>query len=129
MNCDAGKACVHPTFRLSEWRKAGNNFAKRHLRAGSKTKKRMANGIKTRPARRMTQAELDGFLEKAADILRGNVDHSEFRGYARRYARGTNVVVLEPDVAKVFPSAEAVNRSLRALANIIRQQKKPLAAK
>jgi type I restriction enzyme M protein len=33
------------------------------------------------PARRMTQAELDGFLEKAADILRGNVDHSEFRGY------------------------------------------------
>jgi type I restriction enzyme M protein len=41
----------------------------------------MANGIKTRPVRRMTQAELDGFLEKAADILRGNVDHSEFRGY------------------------------------------------
>ncbi len=33
------------------------------------------------PLRRMTQAELDGFLEKAADILRGNVDHSEFRGY------------------------------------------------
>ena len=33
------------------------------------------------PFRRMTQAELDAFLEKAADILRGNVDHSEFRGY------------------------------------------------
>src|SRR4029079_10910226 len=31
--------------------------------------------------RRMTQSELDAFLEKAADILRGNVDHSEFRGY------------------------------------------------
>jgi type I restriction enzyme M protein len=31
--------------------------------------------------RRMTQADLDAFLEKAADILRGNVDHSEFRGY------------------------------------------------
>ena len=40
-----------------------------------------SNGIRTRPTRRMTQAELDGFLEKAADILRGNVDHSEFRGY------------------------------------------------
>ena len=39
------------------------------------------NGIRTRPMRRMTQAELDSFLEKAADILRGNVDHSEFRGY------------------------------------------------
>jgi type I restriction enzyme M protein len=35
----------------------------------------------TVPLRRMTQAELDAFLEKAADILRGNVDHSEFRGY------------------------------------------------
>ena len=35
----------------------------------------------TIPLRRMTQAELDAFLEKAADILRGNVDHSEFRGY------------------------------------------------
>src|SRR2546426_7063486 len=31
--------------------------------------------------RRLTKAELDAFLEKAADILRGNVDHSEFRGY------------------------------------------------
>ena len=29
----------------------------------------------------MTQAELDAFLETAADILRGNVDNSEFRGY------------------------------------------------
>jgi type I restriction enzyme M protein len=29
----------------------------------------------------MTQVELDSFLETAADILRGNVDHSEFRGY------------------------------------------------
>src|SRR5437867_7951526 len=31
--------------------------------------------------RRLTQAELDAFFDKAADILRGNVDHSEFRGY------------------------------------------------
>ena len=35
----------------------------------------------TRPIRRMTQAELDQYLETAANILRGNVDHSEFRGY------------------------------------------------
>ena len=49
--------------------------------------------------------------------------------YARRYAQGTNVVVLEPDVAKAFPNAKAVNRSLRALAGIIREQKKTLADK
>ncbi len=41
----------------------------------------MARTVFTKPLRRMTQAELDQFLEKAADILRGNVDHSEFRGY------------------------------------------------
>lgn len=40
-----------------------------------------ANGVTIRPARRLTQAELDVFVGKAADILRGNVDHSEFRGY------------------------------------------------
>jgi hypothetical protein len=45
--------------------------------------------------------------------------------YARRYARGTNVVVLEPDVAKVFPNAEAVNSALRSLAEIIRRRKSP----
>lgn len=41
----------------------------------------MARSVSVRPFRRLTQAELDAFLEKAADILRGNVDHSEFRGY------------------------------------------------
>lgn len=41
----------------------------------------MARSVTVRPFRRLTQAELDTFLEKAADILRGNVDHSEFRGY------------------------------------------------
>ena len=42
--------------------------------------------------------------------------------YAERYARGTNVVVLDPDVAEVFSDAESVNRALRALAEIIRSQ-------
>jgi type I restriction enzyme M protein len=41
----------------------------------------MARNGNLRPRRRLTQAELDSFLDKAADILRGNVDHSEFRGY------------------------------------------------
>jgi hypothetical protein len=40
--------------------------------------------------------------------------------YARRFAQGTNVVVLETDVAKVFPSSETVNSPLCALAGIIR---------
>jgi hypothetical protein len=43
--------------------------------------------------------------------------------YARRYGRRTNMVMLEPDVAKAFPNAEAVNSSLRSLAEIIRRRK------
>jgi hypothetical protein len=39
--------------------------------------------------------------------------------YANRYAEGTNVVVLEPDVARVFADSKAVNISLR---KIIRQR-------
>ena len=47
--------------------------------------------------------------------------------YSKRFAQGTNVVVLESDVAKIFPSSRVVNSSLRALAGIIRQREKVLA--
>ena len=69
---------------------------------------------------------------KSADKdLRAEYDFSRgVRGkYFRRYHRGANVVVLEPDVAKAFPSSEVVNRSLRALAVLLRQQRKALAPK
>ncbi len=44
--------------------------------------------------------------------------------YAARYKEGSNVVVLEPDVVQVFQNAQAVNRALRALADIIHSQPK-----
>ena len=63
-------------------------------------------------------------LKKNNEMLREYDFSKGIRGkYARRYARGSNVVVLEPDVAKVFPNAEAVNSSLRSLAEIIRRRK------
>jgi hypothetical protein len=40
--------------------------------------------------------------------------------YAKRYAEGTNVVLIEPDLTDVFPNADAVNRALRAMAEVIR---------
>ena len=43
--------------------------------------------------------------------------------YARKYKAGTNIVLLDPDVAKVFKTPGAVNRALRSLAEIIRSQK------
>ena len=40
--------------------------------------------------------------------------------YASRYAKGSLVVTLDPDVAKVFPGAREANHALRALAVVIR---------
>jgi hypothetical protein len=42
--------------------------------------------------------------------------------YLARYREGTNVVLLDPDVAAVFPDAAAVNRTLRLLVNVARSQ-------
>ena len=39
-----------------------------------------------------------------------------------RFAKGCNVIVLDPDVAQIFPDSESVNQALRALAEIIRNQ-------
>ena len=54
------------------------------------------------------------------DTMRKEYDFSRgVRGkYAKRFAQGCNVVVLDPDVARLYPDAEAVNRALRALAEV-----------
>lgn len=44
--------------------------------------------------------------------------------YVKRYAEGTNVVVIDPDVAEYFPDHDAVNEALRCLAAIIKRQRK-----
>ncbi|MFS8087203.1 MAG: BrnT family toxin [Acidobacteriota bacterium] len=42
--------------------------------------------------------------------------------YAGRFAQGSNVVVLDPDVAQVFTDSESVNQALRALVGIIQHR-------
>jgi hypothetical protein len=44
--------------------------------------------------------------------------------YAKRYAEGANVVVIEPDVAEYFPDHDSVNESLRSLVSIIKKRRK-----
>ena len=45
--------------------------------------------------------------------------------YAKRYATGTNVVVLSPDLTKAFPTSQSVNEALRTLVRIgVKRQKK-----
>ena len=41
--------------------------------------------------------------------------------FASRYSAGSAVVVLDPDVAAAFPSSDAANEALRALAGIIQK--------
>lgn len=46
--------------------------------------------------------------------------------YAERYAQGSNVVVLPPDLAQAFPNAEAVHEALRGLVSLAEKTtKKP----
>jgi hypothetical protein len=48
--------------------------------------------------------------------------------YAKRYAEGTNIVVLSPDVAQVFHDSESVNEALRVLVKVARQKVKKVPA-
>ena len=42
--------------------------------------------------------------------------------YAKRYAEGTNVVVIDPDLSQYFPDNASVNEALRALLPILKRQ-------
>ena len=58
------------------------------------------------------------------DTMRPEYDFSgAVRGVtAARYAKGTNVVVVDPEVLDVFPNSGAVNEALRALAPVLRRR-------
>jgi hypothetical protein len=58
------------------------------------------------------------------DTMRPEYDFSKAaRGVtAARYAKGTNIVVVDPEVLDVFPNSGAVNEALRALAPVLRRQ-------
>jgi hypothetical protein len=60
---------------------------------------------------------------KGVDELRPEYKRSDFgnlvRGkYAAQVAAGTNVVVLEPELAEAFPNDKAVNEALRGLLDV-----------
>ena len=60
--------------------------------------------------------------ETEPDTMRPEYDFSSgVRGkHHEAYRRGTNIVLLEPDVAEVFKDSAAVNAALRALAQVAR---------
>ena len=61
------------------------------------------------------------------DDLRPEYDFSQMEGgvrgkYVERYQAGTNLVLLDPDVAQAFPTEDAVNEALRLLMQIAQRQ-------
>ncbi len=60
------------------------------------------------------------------DTMRPEYDFSRaVRGLtAARYARGSNIVVVDPEVLDVFPDGGTVNEALRALAPVLRRQRR-----
>ena len=64
---------------------------------------------------------------EADDELRPEYDLSQLQGrvrgkYVERYRAGTNLVLLEPDVAAAFTDAKTVNEALRLLLKIAQSQ-------
>ena len=57
----------------------------------------------------MSSKDDDIRTEYPADLIKSGV-----RGkYAKQYREGTNVVLIDPDLHKLFPDSAAVNRALR----------------
>lgn len=59
-------------------------------------------------------------VEAMNDNLRPEYDLSQLQGgvrgkYYQRAKAGTNLVLIEPDLAQAFPNEESVNRALRLL--------------
>lgn len=48
--------------------------------------------------------------------------------YAAKYAKGSNIIVLDKTILDVFPDSKAANRALKALAEIIRSQPKKISS-
>ena len=60
---------------------------------------------------------------RRSDDLRPEYDLARLKGgvrgkYYKQAAAGTNLVLLEPDVARAFPDSSSVNRALRLLQEV-----------
>jgi hypothetical protein len=64
-------------------------------------------------------------MRKDPDMLEEyDFSHGVRGKYAKRYAEGTNLVAIDPDVAEYFPDHDAVNESLRGLVAIMKKREK-----
>lgn len=67
--------------------------------------------------------------KRRGDDLRPEYDLATLKGgvrgkYYKQAIAGTNLVLLEPDVARAFPDSRAVNRALRMLQEVAAKSSK-----
>lgn len=74
----------------------------------------------------MKKSKRRGRQDPDHDTMRAEYDFARaVRGAtAVRYAQGTNVVVIDPEVIDVFPDGATVNATLKALAPVLRRQRR-----
>ncbi|HDH09413.1 MAG TPA: hypothetical protein ENF84_00575 [Chloroflexi bacterium] len=73
----------------------------------------------------MREEKISMKVEEESEMLPEYDFSKGVRGkYARRYAEGTNIVVLSPDLVRFFPDSESVNRALRALVEVAQRSVK-----
>jgi hypothetical protein len=64
-------------------------------------------------------------VSKVNDMLPEYDFSKGIRGkYTKRYSKGTNIVMIEPELSKYFPDQKSVNDALRGLTEIIKRKKK-----
>ena len=73
----------------------------------------------------MKEGDMKPKIQDLDDDLRPEYDFDFSKGQRGRYYQrllkeGSNIVVLEPDVAKAFPNSAAVNDALRSLLELAR---------
>ncbi len=44
--------------------------------------------------------------------------------YTKRYSKGTNMIIIDPDLCEYFPDQDSVNKALRGLVKIIKDHEK-----
>ena len=67
---------------------------------------------------------------KVANDLRPEYDFVSMKGgirgkYANQFRAGTTLILLDPELAKAFPTAAAVNDALRALLRLMQSVRLP----
>ncbi len=71
--------------------------------------------------------KMESINQERGDELCPEYDFSKMQGgvrgkYVDRYQAGTNIILLEPDVAQAFPTSDSVNEALRLLMQIAHRQ-------